>query len=83
MVRCYVFIFSNRSVVKEFFNLSDTMMRYFPQVGLFGNKPSDFTDSIFYGPFVLAGMGSGKVGFKAQGLSHRLVVRKGFVVVEG
>lgn len=83
LVRCFVFKFSYRSVVKEFFNLSDTMMGYFTKVGLFGKKSSDLTDSIFYGPFVLAGIGSGKVGFKAQGESYRLVSRKGFVVVEG
>jgi hypothetical protein len=41
------------------------------------------TDSIFYGPFVLAGIGSGKVGFKAQGKAYRPVSRKGFMVVEG
>ena len=58
-------------------------MRYFTKVGLFGEKTSDLTDSIFDGPFVLAGIGSGKVGFKAQGKSYRLVSRKGFVVVEG
>jgi len=70
-------------VVKEFFNLSDTMMRYFTKVGLFGKKSSDLTDSIFDGPFVLAGIGSGKVVYKAQGLSYRLVFRKDFVVIEG
>ena len=59
------------------------MMGYFTKVGLFENKLSDLTDSIFCGPFVLAGIGSGKVGFKAQGESYRLVSRKGFVVVEG
>ena len=58
-------------------------MRYFTKVGLFEKKSSDLTDSIFDGPFVLAGIGSGKVVFKAQGLSYRLVFRKGFVVIEG
>ena len=48
------FKFSCRSVVKEFFNLSDTMMRYFTKVGLFGKKSSDLTNSIFDGPFILA-----------------------------
>ena len=83
MVRCFVFKFSYRSVVKEFFNLSDTVMGYFTKVGLFGEKTSDLTDSIFYGSFVLAGIGSGKVGFKAQGKAYRPVSRKGFVVVKG
>lgn len=83
LVRCFVFKFSYRSVVKEFFNLSDTVMRYFTKVGLFGKKSSDLTDSIFDGPFVLAGIGSGKVGFKAQSKAYRLVFRKGFVVIEG
>jgi hypothetical protein len=41
------------------------------------------TDSIFFVPFVLAGIGSGEVVFKAQGKAYRLVFRKGFVVVEG
>jgi hypothetical protein len=59
------------------------MMGYFTKVDLFGNKSSDLTDSIFYGPFVLAGIGSGKVGFKAQGKAYCPVSRKGFVVVEG
>jgi len=67
LVRCFVFKFSCRSVVEEFFNLSDMVMRYFTKVGLFGKKSSDLTDLIFDGPFVLAGIGSGKVGFKAQG----------------
>ena len=58
-------------------------MRYFTKVGLFGKKSSDLTDSIFDGPFILAGIGSGKVGFKAQGKSYRPVSRKGFVVIEG
>ena len=76
LVRCFLFKFSYRSVVKEFFNLSDTVMRHFTKVGLFGKKSSDLTDSIFGGPFVLAGIGSCKVGFKVQGLSYRLVFRK-------
>jgi len=59
------------------------MMGYFTKVGLFGKKTSYLPDSIFYGPFVLAGIGSGKVGFKAQGKAYRPVSRKGFVVVEG
>jgi hypothetical protein len=58
-------------------------MGYFTKVGLFGKKTSDLTDSIFYGPFVLACIGSGKVGFKTQGKSYRLMFRKGFVVFEG
>ena len=58
-------------------------MGYFTKVGLFGKKTSNLTDSIFYGPFVMACIGSGKVGFKAQGVCYRLVSRKGFVVVEG
>jgi len=58
-------------------------MRYFTKVGLFGKKSSDLTDSIFDGPLVLAGIGSGKVGIKAQGESYRLVFREGFVVIEG
>jgi hypothetical protein len=58
-------------------------MGYFTKVGIFGERTSDLTDSIFYGLFVLAGIGSGNVGFKAQGVSYRLVSRKGFVVVEG
>ena len=83
LVRCFVVKFSYRSVVKEFLNLSHTMMGYFTKVGLFGEKTSDLTDSIFYGSFVLAGIGSGKVGFKAQGKAYRPVSRKGFVVVKG
>jgi len=58
-------------------------MGYFMKVGLFGKKSSDLTDSILDGPFVLAGIGSGKVGFKSKGESYRLVFRKGFVVIEG
>jgi len=46
MVRRFVFKFSYRSVVKEFFNLSDTVMVYFKKVGFFGKKSSDLTDSI-------------------------------------
>ncbi|MFM8317917.1 MAG: hypothetical protein ACKOAV_06040, partial [Bacteroidota bacterium] len=41
------------------------------------------TNSVFDGPFVLAGIGSGKGGFKAQGKVYRLVFRKGFAVIEG
>ncbi|MBM3454024.1 MAG: hypothetical protein FJX80_02630 [Bacteroidetes bacterium] len=63
--------------------MSDTVMGYFTKVGLFGKKSSDLTDSIFDGSFVLAGIGFGKVGFKTQGESYRLVFRKGFVVIEG
>jgi hypothetical protein len=59
------------------------MMGYFTKVGLFGEKTSDLTDSVFYGSFVLAGIGSGKVGFKAQCKAYRPVSRKGFVVVKG
>jgi hypothetical protein len=58
-------------------------MSYYTKVLFFRKKLSDLTDSIFYGPFVLACIGSGKVGFKAQGVSLRLVFRKGIVVVEG
>ena len=42
LVRYFVFKFSYRSVVKEFFNLSDTMMGYFTKVGLFGEKNDGF-----------------------------------------
>ena len=70
-------------VVKEFFNLSGTGMRYFTKDGLFRKKSSDLTDLIFDGTFIQAGIGSGKVGFKAQGEFYRLVSRKGFVVVKG
>jgi hypothetical protein len=59
------------------------MMGYFTKVGLFGKKSSDLTDSIFYSSFVLAGIGSGKAGFKAQCKAYCPVSRKGFVVVEG
>jgi hypothetical protein len=59
------------------------MMGCFTKVGLFGQKTPDLTNSIFYGPFVLAGIGYGKVGFKAQGKAYRPVFRKGFVVVGG
>jgi len=59
------------------------MMGYFTKVGLFGKKTSNFADLIFYSPFVLAGIGSGKVGFKAQGKAYRPVSCKGFVVVVG
>ena len=58
-------------------------MEYFRKVSLFGKKSSDLTNSIFYGPFVLASIGSGKVCFMAQGESYRLAFRRGFVVVEG
>ena len=57
--RCFVFKFSYNSVVKEFFNLSDTVMRYFTKVGLFRKKSSNLTDLIFYGPFIVADIGSG------------------------
>ena len=70
-------------VVKQFFNLSDTVMGYFTKVDLFGKKPSDFTNSIFEGPFILAGIGAGKGGCKAQGLPNRPVFHKGFVVIKG
>ncbi|NDA62364.1 MAG: hypothetical protein EBX50_10000 [Chitinophagia bacterium] len=59
------------------------MMRYFTKFGLFGKKWSDLTDLILDGPFVLAGIGSGKGVFKALGKAHRLAFRKGFVVIEG
>jgi hypothetical protein len=58
-------------------------MGYFRKVSLFGKKSSDLTYSIFYRPFVLASIRSGKVCFMAQGDSYRLAFRKGFVVVEG
>jgi len=38
---------------------------------------------IFDGLFINAGLGSGKLEFKAQDESYRLVSRKGFVVVKG
>jgi hypothetical protein len=41
------------------------------------------TDSIFCVPFFLAGIVSGKLGFKTQIESNRPVFRKGFVVDDG
>jgi hypothetical protein len=52
------------------------MMGYFTKVGLFWGKPSDLTDSIFYGSVVLAAIGPGKVGFMTQGKAYRPVSEK-------
>jgi hypothetical protein len=56
---------------------------YFPKFGLFWNNTSDLTNWIFYSSFDLAGIGTGKVGFKALDKAYWPVYRKGFVVFEG
>jgi hypothetical protein len=48
----------------------------------FLKKMSNLIDAILYSSFVLPGIGSGKVDFKAQGKAYRPVLRKGYVVVE-
>lgn len=71
LVKIFVITLSYRSVVREFFNLSDTVMVYFTKVSLLRKKSSDLINSIFDSPIVLAGIESGKVRIQGtwQGLS--------------
>jgi hypothetical protein len=61
----------------------DALAANLAKVRALGKEPSEHPNTIFYGVFILRGVGPGKVGIGLQLLGNFLMLRKRFVVIKG